>query len=404
MKSTFHYKQELKSSEFGTLLKDLLPAGIYRTPSITVQDSTVTVTGGTYLFYNSSSEEGENSNPEFAICVRFEQGDSRQISESSMDGKYVCLSYQYSGSINDTVSISLQDSPSSDGKYITLGRIKGASIDTSFADYRGPGYSYPNPEVTELVYTPNSTLSKLAVAVSGYYLTNSGLKTIPRKEFNSLDNSHGYYVYVDQEGSLQVADLGTGSGSKIPIAELLGRKVIAYKDPGSDVFAIVRFPTRGELTAASLSISPVTPGQDTDALNNIYDRAKTATSGSVYSSGLPVLENVVHRLVAEVQALRKELGKKPDSGKTVWERLKAEENATEAAKESITTNNLTVNSSFKTSGASTISGDVTFDNATITMKNGTNLGSRTNPIENMYVSNVLYAENLEFYSRTTPTS
>lgn len=400
MISTFHYKQELKASEFGTLLKDLLPAGIYKLPSsIVIEGSTVTLRGGTYLFYNYDKE----NNKDFAICVKLEDSEGDQITTTGVAvGATVYLTYSFQeGSTNTRplLRVGTPDSSANRDSYIILGRIDSQSrLVTSFQDVRGQGFSYPTLEITSLTFDHpvGDSTGTLKVEVNGYYMTGYGVKSVAPLS-TSVTFENGNYVYVDPKGVLKVGEFKSNSTFANTSVELLTRHVLAYRDPGSEEFVILRQSRPAEITAASISISsdgaPST--QSTSALNDIYNQSKnTSNTGAK----VPILEKVIQRLVKEVQELRKELGSKGDSSSadTVYGRIKKEEEATTAAKTSITTGTLNVTTKLNVNApAAFTKGSVDFSNVNLTFKN-TNFGTKSNPISSLYVSNVLYAENAEF--------
>ena len=396
MISTFHYKQELKASEFGTLLKDLLPAGIYKLPSsLAIEGSTVTLRGGTYLFYNYDKE----NNKDFAICVKLEDSEGDQITTTGVTvGKTVFLTYSFQeGSTNTRPVLRVGDPDSSANRdsYIILGRIDSQSrLVTSFQDVKGQGYSYPTLEITSLTFDPSGTTGTLKVEVNGYYMTSYGIKSVSPLS-TSITISNGAYVYVDSKGVLKVKEFK--SPETISSIELLTRHVIAYKDPGSEEFIILRQSRPAEITAASISISSdgAPSSQSTSALNDIYNQSKNSSSTG---ADVPILEKVIQRLVKEVQELRKELGSKSDSSSatTVYGRIKKEEEATTAAKTSITTGTLNITTKLNVNApAAFTKGSVDFSSVNLTFKN-TNFGTKSNPISSLYVSDVLYAEKAEF--------
>ena len=371
MKSTFHYQQELRSTEFGTLLYNLLPKGVYVAPTLSVTASAVTMTGGTFLFYDNTA------NMELAVRVSYENNESvGTTSGAPAAGQYVFLNYVYNASAAaaPTLMISSIRPESTSNNTILLGVIRSVNgalmVDTTEMERRGPSYSYPNPAIASLSY--DSASGNLNVTFSGFFQNNEGLAYVPALNQTGISVANAYQVYVDQTGTPQIRQ--TPSGSSVS----MGKNILAYKEAGASVFILVPYSNRAELTADSLTISPVTPASDKTKLENIYGTENQNGAGDV------ILSKVVQRLVAEVQKLRSDL----DALSSVVEGLGGTVEGL---------SNLEVDS-LKLRNYATFNGTVNFSGSTVTFGSGTQFGTQSKPLSSLYVTDVLYATKLQYFS------
>ena len=375
MKSTFHYQQELRSSEFGTLLYNILPKGVYVAPTLTVGGSSVTMTGGTFLFYDNAG------NIEHAVRISFDSNESLNTTTGAPSaGQYVYISFSYNPSVAATPALGLSSSrPSSaSNNTILLGRIRnsgsGLTVDTTDMEMKGPSYSYPNPAISSIEY--DSVAGTLQVSFSGLFQSNSGLGYAGTLNETGVEAGKAYQVYIDQTGTPKLRETPTGSSIN------MGKNILAYKEAGNTVFVPVFFSNRAEITSDSLTLSPTVVNSDQNLLNNIF-----TDPSNLNGAGEVILSKVVQRLVAEVKQLRAEMGSQDGSTEgTVWNTLKGLGSDLGSLN---TFTNLTV------TGVANFQGTVNFTGANINFSDSS-LGSQSNPIKNLYISNVLYANNLRF--------
>lgn len=383
MKSTFHYRQDLKSSEFGTLLYDIIPSGIYKTPQLTVTNNHIVMTGGTFLLKDNTD------NMNFIIRVSYEDNETLEsldtVPASVTTPYYIYLVFTYNPAMEVAPTLRAGTSlPDSGTEYVLLGRLLSNNvIDTTTNDKRGGGYSYPNPIISSLTFTPvDNTRGTLDVVFNGYCQNNNTLSLIDSFHQENVAISAGYALYIDQTG--KPALMNYNPSNAYPS---MGRTILAYKAPGATFFTVQNYVNRAEITADSLFLASASLTSNETVLDSIYTDSSTSNAQGA------ILSKVVQRLVVEVQKLRDEVGPSTGvvSGKTLYDRVKAEENATTQAKTSITTGTLTVNTS------TTLKGTITFTNANVNFNNS-DFGSRTNPISNLYVTNVLYAQDVQLLS------
>ena len=381
MKSTFSVRQELRSLEFGTLLYEVVPKGVYVAPSLTVTGSGVTMSGGTFLFYDNTG------NIEHAVRISFDDTETIGTSTGAPSaGQYLSIEFSYNVNAANAPSLVLSSSrpdTSNNSKQILLGVIRsngsGLFVDTTDMEMRGPSYSYPSPGISSLSY--DSTTGQLVVNFAGYFQTNGSLTLIDQLSTTGINKANAYQIYIDQTGTAQVR--------QTPSTETnMGKNILAYKTAGADTFIIIPYSNRAEITSDSLTLSSVSLTQNTNTLNSIYTSSET-----VNPVGEAVLSKVVQRLVTEVQALRRELGAKTDTAgsDTVYGRLKHVENSTGGLGDTIETKNLIV------TNKTDIKGEVNFTDATLTFDN-TDFGSENKPLNKLFVEDVLYATSLEYFS------
>ena len=363
MRSTFHYRQELRSTEFGTLLYDILPSGIYKTPSLSVQGSNIIMTGGTFLLKDNSG--GMN----FAIRVSYEDNETLESLDSIPDSlpAYIYLVFTYNSTQAVAPSLRVSGTLPVEGEYILLGRIlTGNQIDTTSSDLRGPGFSYPNPIISSLNYS-NETLD---VVFSGYCQNNNTFSVVNNFHQTGVAVSNGYALYIDQNGN--PALMSYDAGGSYPS---MGRTILAYKTAGANLFTIVRYPNHAEYTADSFYLPSASLSSNESILDNIYADSSTSNAQGA------ILSKVIQRLVVEVQTLRDEI----NQAKIDISNLQA---MVGGMGDTITVTNLIVTNSANFSGAT-----VNLSNTNINMNNST-LGSRSNPIYDLYVTHVLYADDV----------
>lgn len=373
MKSTFHYRQELRSTEFGTLLYDILPSGIYRNPSLTSSGGHIVMTGGTFLLKDNTD------NMNFIIRVSYDDSE-RVESIDTIPGTlpaYIYLEFTYNPAMEVEPSLRVQQSLPSGTEYILLGRLMANNvIDTTTNDRRGGGYSYPNPIISSLVYNVNASglEGSLDVTFNGYCQNNSTLSLIPNFHQDSVLVSQGYALYIDQNGNPALMDYDS-SGS----FPSMGRTLLAYKDRNSNLFTVQNFVGHAEITADSLRLPSATLTANEAILDAIYTDPSTTNSQGA------ILSKVIQRLVTEVQALRDELNT-----------LRADHNSLDTKVANMSNDFSTVN--LKVSGSANFTGsNVDFSNGTLIFTN-TDFGTDKQPLSSLYVENVLYATKLEYFS------
>ena len=374
MKSAFYLRQELTSEGFGTLLYGLLPKGIYQQPNIDISGTDITVSqSGIFLFYDDTNEI------QYAIKIGLEKDDI--ITGSFSENDYVYLSYTYSKTdlAVPTIVTSKANLPDDAGRLkadnvILLGKIikEGSAyiLDTTDQEYIGSELTFPAPSISSLKYLPDS--NDLNVSFKGYFQSNNKISGVESLHETAVDKTKGYRIYIRQDGVAVCQEVGSD-------APAMGRTILAEKAPNSPTFVVYKYPKRAEITADSLVLSPSSLTKNKEILNNIYTNPET-----INSIGEPILSKVVQRLVVEVQALRSEL----DSLKSSHDNLTKRVNDFSV---SFTTNNLTVNT------VATFNKKVVFTGAEVQFTD-TSIGSPTNPIKNLYVSNVLYAKDIRFFS------
>ena len=374
MKSTFHYRQDLKSSEFGTLLYDIIPSGIYKTPQLTVTNSHIVMTGGTFLLKDNTD------NMNFIIRVSYENNETLEsldtVPDSVTTPYYIYLVFTYNPAMEVAPTLRVGASlPESGTEYVLLGRLLSNNvIDTTTNDKRGGGYSYPNPIISSLTFTPvDNTQGTLDVVFNGYCQNNSTLSLINSFHQENVAISAGYALYIDQTGKPALMDYNPSSAYPS-----MGRTILAYKAPGATLFTVQNYVNRAEITADSLFLASATLTSNETVLDSIYTDSSTSNAQGA------ILSKVVQRLVTEVQALRDELN-------TLRSNHESLNSKVTNMSSSFTTGNLTVTSKATFTGV-----NADFSNATVTFTNS-NFGTKSNPLSSLYVENVLYATSLQYF-------
>ena len=322
------------------------------------------------MFYDNSTDN------EYAIRISYDSTESLSSTRgTASEGQWVYVRFVYNPARANDPELLLSSTKPSDETSIILGRVRNNSgtlfVDTTDMEMVGPGYSYPNPSISSLDYSPST--GSLTVNFSGYFQTNDKVGTIPSLSTSGISVNNAYQIYIDQTGTAKIRAAVTGNGAN------MGKTILAYKDAGATAFVVLRYSNRAELTADSLTLQPLTPAQSNDKLANIYTDADSKNS-----AGEVILSKVVQRLVAEVQKLRTDVDKNTLSISQLGGDLSG-------LGDTVRCSNLVVTSS------ASFAGSVSFNNANLTFSN-TNFGSRTNPIPNLYVSNVLYATQLQYMS------
>ena len=370
MKSAFYYQQELRSREFGHLLYNIVRKGVYQTPTIDIVGSVVTVKGGCYVFYDNSS------NNEYAIRISYDSTETlTSTSGSAASGRYIYAQFTYNPNRANDPEIVISNAQQSSDTSILLGVIRASSdgslfVDTTDMEKIGAGFTYPNPSISSIEYRPDT--GNLKVTFNGYFQTNSSTKLVDNLERSNIEVSKAYQIYIDQNGSPQIRETITGNGAN------MGKTILAFKNAGDKIFTPYRYSHRAEITADSLTLEPVTLAQSNDKLANIYTDSDNKTA-----AGEVILSKVIQRLVAEVQKLRTEM----DAANLAIQQL----GGNIEAMSNFTCTNL------KVTGTATFEDTVNFTGANIHFSNSS-LGSRTNPITDLYVTNVLYATRLQYLS------
>ena len=372
MKSAFYYQQELRSSEFGHLLYNVVPKGVYEAPQIQIQGNVVTVSGGCYMLYDNSQGN------EYAIRISYDSSEVLASSTAASSGQYIYIQFTYNSNRKSDPEIVLSNTALDSTTAILLGVVRTNSsgslyIDTTDMEMMGPGKSYPSPSISSIEYDPRG--GTLKVEFNGYFQTNNSTQLVTTLETSGIDMNKAYQIYVDQTGTAQIRET---------VSSNMGKTILAYKNAGDTVFTPYRYSHRAEITADSLTLQPITPAQSNDKLANIY-----TDSDSKNAAGEVILSKVVQRLVAEVQQLREEVGASNGSEPgTIWASLGG-------LSTDITNKNTFTN--ITVTGTANFTGTVNFTGANIHFANGT-LGSRNNPITKLYVSDVLYATHLQYFS------
>lgn len=374
MKSTFHYRQDLKSSEFGTLLYDIIPSGIYKTPQLTVTNNHIVMTGGTFLLKDNTD------NMNFIIRVSYEDNETLEsldtVPASVTTPYYIYLVFTYNPAMEVAPTLRVGASlPDSGTEYVFLGRLLSNNvIDTTTNDKRGGGYSYPNPIISSLTFTPvDKTQGTLDVVFNGYCQNNSTLSLINSFHQENVAISAGYALYIDQTG--KPALMNYNPSSAYPS---MGRTILAYKAPGATLFTVQNYVNRAEITADSLFLASASLTSNETVLDSIYTDSSTSNAQGA------ILSKVIQRLVVEVQALRDELN-------TLRSNHESLNSKVTNMSSSFTTGNLTVTGKATFTGA-----NADFSNATVTFANS-NFGTKSNPLSSLYVENVLYATSLQYF-------
>ena len=409
MIGAFYRNQELLSSEFGTLLYDLLPKGVYKEftctiadpPSMSSTDTTLTITGGTYLL------EATNVDSRYIIRLELEEDEPLSINLTGSTSQFLFMTYTYT---TDTAALpSLALSSRMDDRlnkgYILLGKCLhtgyGWEFDTTCSDMKGQGQSYPSPVISKLDYDPR--IGNLTVDFWGYFQGTDRPKTL-----SSLSITKSQYDISNWNCAIY-ADPTTGLPALMRVDEdtnYLDRTIYAYKPAGGN-FVVYPWPRKGEVTAGALAInapsgmradsagdlSNPSATKGTPALDSIWtDSSMRVQNGYNLSNGtanyVAVLEKVVQRLVLEVQQLRTEMN-------TIYSEFKNYKTNTDSWRSNFSVDNLTVNKKLNFKSGATAD----FSGATMQVGNAT-LGSRTAPIETLYVSGVLYAEDISLLSRS----
>lgn len=387
MKSTFSYRQELRSLEFGNLLFDIIPSGVYKAPVLSIVDQHVQMNGGTFLIKNNSTDEELK---EFIIRISFDPEETLTTAETVSEDifpQYVWLEYTYTQSIGVQPSIKLGSTKPSEPAVliarINRGAETGYTIDQgTTVDMRGPGISYSSPAISNLEYSPTygaSGTGTLTVSFSTYFNNNQNLATVQNLSVASVEVAKSYGIYIDQTGTPKLI---TPFDSTHPA---MGRNILAYKAAGDRAFTIPPFPLRAEITADTLSMSrPTTePSANKTTLKTLYDDSTIKNE-----NGEIVLDNVIYRLVAEIQRLTNELD-------TLTNNFNTLKNKVDGFASNFATSNLTVSGSGSKVDFS--SAELNFSGAKLDLE-GSTLGSNTKPIDSMYINNVLYARNIKYFT------
>ena len=406
MIGAFSRNQELLSSEFGTLLYDLLPKGIYKEFQYTIDPptsevATITITGGTYLL------EATNVDSRYIIRLELEEDEPLSIELSGGTSQFLFMTYTYA---TDTAALpTLELSTRIDDRmnkgWILLGKCLytgyGWEFDTTCSDMRGQGQSYPSPCISKLDYDPRT--GNLTVDFWGYFQGIDKPRTL-----STLTVTRSLHDITLWNCAIY-ADPATGLPALMRVDDstnYLDRTIYAYKPAGGN-FIIYPWPRKGEVTSGNLGInqpsgmSPDTAGElsnpspkkGTPALESIWsDPSMRVQNGYNISNGsanyVTILERVVQRLTLEVQQLRSEMN-------TIYSQFNSYKTSTDSWKSNFSVDNLTVNEKLNFKSGAVV------DFTGTSMKVGeSTLGSRTDPIKNLYVTNVLYAEDISLLSRT----
>lgn len=389
-KQTFRFQQPLTSSEFGSLLFNLIQPGVYVRPVVSLTDlgsssKKVTVSQGAYLFYDSTNL--------FAVSVQQDKNGDQDnyyttVIPASPEGCYIYLDFNYSPVSASSPQVHVVEELEWESKkgspdVILLGRIRlnasGAfEFDDSLMKFQSPGYSFKVNGVSGIDYKVHKQI--LTVSFTGNFQSDNKYGVVATKSFSSVTKEKAYFLYVDSQGEAQLTDVTSQSG-----ISYLGKTILAYKNAGDEFFTEIRFPDRTEITADSLELRGSLPAQsDKNILQNILTDASTTVSVGG-NAKKPVLGKVVLRLCKELIELRKE-----------HDQLKKDFDALKSKVDGFATSFQT--GSLKVTTSSTISGTVNFENAQLTFKES-DFGTPTKPVRNMYITGVLYAEDLTYFSK-----
>lgn len=402
MIGAFSRNQELLSSEFGTLLYDLLPKGIYKEFQYTIDPpssevATITITGGTYLL------EATNVDSRYIIRLELEEDEPLSIELSGGTSQFLFMTYTYA---TDTAALpTLELSTRIDDRmnkgWILLGKCLytgfGWEFDTTCSDIRGQGQSYPSPCISKLDYDPRT--GSLTVDFWGYFQGIDKPRTL-----STLTVTRSLYDITMWNCAIY-ADPATGLPALMRVDDstnYLDRTIYAYKPAGGN-FIVYPWPRKGEVTSGNLGINQPTemtpdsagelsnpsPKKGTPALEAIWsDSSMRVQNGYNISNGsanyVTILEKVVQRLTLEVQQLRTEM----NTIYTEFNSLKKKIDSWSIKlpiKDAVVSGTL----SFDSKGVLDLS------NATMITGKNSSLGSAETPLENLYVNNVLYARDVD---------
>ena len=281
MDSTFKFRQNLSSKEFGFLLYHTFPKGVISKPSVLeIQSGTAKCTGGSYIMYNGEKKYG--------VVVDLGEDSATSVSIQEQDvGNYLYIRYRYSESADGSVYLSVHPFDMSDIRsvpkedFIRLGRILKDEntnlffLDDSCIEYsllRNHNYNMDAsrslaPEVLCMFsYNITDPNQKVIAKLTGEFITDSVVVSNPSLDTSvvtfgdgykeSIKSSGAYFVFLDSTGRLQLCKDSTPRGTKFIIAE---------KSANSN-FRVYSNPRYGTLDLNSFELNKIT-------LSNIPDKS-----------------------------------------------------------------------------------------------------------------------------------
>lgn len=421
---TFRYSQPLTSAEFGTLLYDICPKGVYRNPNIRIlNNSTVEVYGGTYLIYDNHVDSSSGHARNYAVRVAnfSELGQSNSvdnpltanITSSTVSGSLLAISYPYSSTSTSTAVLAIfanrdavNDAIEGGNGVVVLGTLWNDggnwSIDTSSQEVIGSNATYPAPYISDFDY--DSSTGKLTFNVTNYIQSNkhdallgasvsismSGIYDSSKdkslgeaEEDRKIEKSKGYYFYIDKNGEIKQTDIST---------PVLGKNILAYKSAGETSFHFIRYRERAEITAECLQVEqPDSYFQWSDTVDNtgygasvteqtLYDNAKD-------SAGQIVLSKLLREITKKLQSLQNQVSSTSRSvSSSLGDKIEYLSSS----------DTIVVNASNFQVQSKAMLPNATITDATIETLHVTNMGTANDPIENVNMSGTVYINNLTY--------
>ena len=382
-KATFGTKQALKSLEFGTLLHDIIQKGVYKQPTISYDNNQVSVTGGVFLFYDTTVSN-------YAVRV-----ENVSVTLSNVPaGDYVFISYTYDASQQAEPVLTHSAAITSDNSTIRLGRLVQVSadpsnlqFDSSSMEMCGPGFSIDNGLVKYLnfKYNENGT-PVIEIALNNKVMTNSGFATITQ-DLSNVDPAKAQYLYIDSTGVIKCADATIPRFNKLVIAE---------KAENSN-FTINNFPVRAESQGWDTEITPPSVTAESKEETLYADAALLTKTKLNLDEGNTIiaLSGLLEAIVNHVSELERKVVDNLTERLEYLEKVKQYLGAqieipdpsdmpADPAPTKLVMNNIETAST----GTVNIKGAVTVDPAT------SSFGTADNPIHNLYVTTSLYTDQL----------
>lgn len=388
MNVTFGTKQELRSLEFGQLLYNILPKGVYDRPTISVSSGNVTVSGGTFLFYNAGSDHYVAKVDEVTLTLPVTAG------------KYLFIQYTYNASQVAQPALVLSDSVETAPSRVRLCRFVNTSadpaslaVDESCMELAGFAEGAVDTGLIDYIsYKQNQYGAQdFAMAFRQKVTGNFGTGSVASmSSLAGLDPAKAQYLYINSEGVLTVAD------STVP---RFGKLVVAEKAANAP-FTLIRYPHRAEMKGWDLEIDrPDVETQDDPmsmtAETDIYNAATVLTKETCNTTANVIaLSALLKKSIDHIGALEREiisLKNKVDYLEKVKAYLGTQITipAEGSMPDPITTSKLEfTNIEIKSIGNVNIKGSVTVD------PNTSSFGTATNPIHNLYVTESLYTDQL----------
>ena len=301
MKATFGTKQPLKSLEFGTLLYGILPKGVYKSPTITYSNGTLSVSGGIFLFYDTDTDKN--------YAVRVQDVNLSMTTLTAND--WLFISYTYNTAVAAEPQLEISNSSATSDSKIRLGRLvqtaasaSSLTFDSSSMEMCGQSYSVDDGLIEHAAYSPSEyTAPLLDMMFKNKVITNSGtvsVNAISTTSLEGLDASKAQYLYIDSEGALKCADA---------IIPRFGKLVIAEK-AANGAFTLNRFPYRAEVTGWNIEVPGLFDPSIVSKENDIYNDGadETATElGLDQPSHLIAVNGIIKALVDHVGKLERKV-------------------------------------------------------------------------------------------------